>query len=108
VNDVLFPVDRIRDAMWNEVGLFRDAATLERAVESFEEPWRTLQRHLAANGRLDVEQWRAANLLTVARLIARAALRREESRGAHYRDDHPKRDDINWQHRVAETIDNGE
>ncbi len=42
------------------------------------------------------------NLLTVARLIARAALRREESRGAHYRDDYPQRDDINWLRRIAE------
>ncbi|CAN5695848.1 L-aspartate oxidase [soil metagenome] len=108
VDEVVFPIDRIRDVMWNDVGLFRDAATLERAVQTFEEPWRRLQAHLTAKGRLDVKQWRAANLLTVARLIARAALRREESRGAHYRADYPQRDDINWQQRVAETIDNGD
>ena len=41
-------------------------------------------------------------LLTVARLIARAADRREESRGAHYRDDFPERDDIKWKQRIAE------
>ena len=33
---------------------------------------------------------------TVARLIAHAALRRLESRGAHYRADFPEHDDINW------------
>ena len=51
----------------------------------------------------DAEQWRLASLLTVARLIARAALRREESRGGHYRSDFPQRDDIHWQHRESET-----
>ena len=44
----------------------------------------------------DADDWRRASILTVGRLIARAALRREESRGGHYRSDFPKRDDINW------------
>jgi len=91
--------------MWRDVGLFRQAATLRAAVETLEQPWHVLQAHLNAGGRLDADQWRTANLLTIARLIARAALRREESRGAHYRDDYPQRDDINWKRRVAERID---
>jgi len=41
-------------------------------------------------------------MATVARLIARAALRREESRGAHYRLDFPERDDRRWRIRVME------
>ena len=98
-------VEQIRDVMWRDVGLFRQAATLRAAVETLERPWHVLQAHLNAGGRLDADQWRTANLLTIARLIARAALRREESRGAHYRDDYPQRDDINWKRRVAERID---
>ena len=52
---------------------------------------------------LDATGWRTASLLTVGRLITRAALRRTESRGAHYRADFPARDDIHWKRRVSET-----
>ncbi|WP_159944112.1 MULTISPECIES: L-aspartate oxidase [unclassified Nocardiopsis] len=38
----------------------------------------------------DVAAWEAANLLTVARLVAAAALHRTESRGSHQRADHPE------------------
>ena len=50
-----------------------------------------------AGSRSSADAWRRFNLLTVARLIARAALRREESRGGHFRDDFPERDDLHWQ-----------
>ena len=36
------------------------------------------------------------NMLQLARVITQGALRREESRGAHYKPDFPKRDDENW------------
>jgi succinate dehydrogenase/fumarate reductase flavoprotein subunit len=94
--------------MWRNVGLFRKRAALQEAVDLLEEPWRSVDAHLRRGGGFDAQQWRAANLLTVARLIARAALRREESRGAHYRDDFPRRNDINWNRRVTETIDQQE
>jgi len=56
-----------------------------------------------APGRNEADRWRRMSILTVGMLIARAALRREESRGGHYRTDFPKRDDINWKRRVSET-----
>ena len=65
----------------------------------------SLAARLREGARLTVDAWRAANLLTVARLIVRAALRREESRGGHYREDYPARDDIHWNRRVAEARD---
>ena len=48
------------------------------------------------------EEWRQANLVTVARLVARAALRREESRGGHFRADFPERDDLHWKIHVVD------
>ena len=93
----------IQSLMWREVGLFRDRAGLERALGSLEAAWTDLEIRLRSGPPLDGDEWRRASILTVGRLIARAALRREESRGGHYRADFPKRDDINWKRRVAET-----
>lgn len=98
-----FPaVAAIRDTMWRKVGLFRTHDTLEAAVQSLEGPWRRAEAHLRGGGTFDADGWRTMNLLTVALLVARAARRRQESRGAHYRDDYPARDDIHWQKRIAE------
>src|SRR4051794_13654113 len=61
--------DEIRDLMWRQVGLFRSGEGLREAVEA-------LARADAPERPATSEQWRDWNLLTVARLIARAALRR--------------------------------
>ncbi len=92
----------VRDVMWRQVGLFRDAAGLRAALAQLEPAWRTAEARVREGARFDVDGWRAVNVLTVAWLITRAALRREESRGAHYRDDYPERDDINWKNRMSD------
>ncbi len=40
--------------------------------------------------------WELGNLLEIAELVTVCAIARPESRGAHYREDYPKRDDVNW------------
>ncbi|MEU8277845.1 L-aspartate oxidase [Microbispora bryophytorum] len=42
------------------------------------------------------ESWEATNLLTVASALVAAAAVREETRGSHWREDHPDRDDAHW------------
>jgi L-aspartate oxidase len=75
--------------MWRCAGLFRDRDGLARAVAA-------LDAAAAASGPPTADGVRRRALAIVARLIARAALRREESRGGHYRSDFPRRDDLHW------------
>jgi L-aspartate oxidase len=91
-------IDSIRDLMWRCAGLFRTGADLKAAAALLD----SAQEHRfeAAPGGA-----RLRNLITVARLIARAALRREESRGGHFRADFPGRDDRAWRIHVVDQID---
>jgi L-aspartate oxidase len=93
------PADRpesVRALMWKSVGLFRTREGLTAAVDA-------LDRAAVAPPPTTAGEWRARNLVTVARLIARAALRREESRGGHFREDFPERDDVRWRIHATDT-----
>jgi L-aspartate oxidase len=91
----------LRALMWRDVGLVRDAPSLTQAVATLGAMDAALTgMPPPATG----DALRLANLVTVARLMARAALRRTESRGGHYRSDFPARDDVHWSDHVAERI----
>jgi L-aspartate oxidase len=90
----------VQALMWDNVGLFREARGLAAALETIDPLWRAIDTRILHGEPLDVPSWRSASILTVARLITRAALRREESRGAHYREDFSHRDDAHWQRRA--------
>jgi L-aspartate oxidase len=78
---------QIRDLMWRHVGIMRNGKELSAAITFLENMKLPLSEH---PGRHDYE---LANLHTLAALMARSALAREESRGSHYRSDFPYRDD---------------
>ncbi len=96
----------VRDLMWRHVGLVRTAEGLREAVTRLT-GWRaavTRESPPSAAVPSDVNRWRLGRLMTVGLLIAHAALRREESRGGHYRADFPTRDDARWQRHVADVL----
>lgn len=75
-------------------GAIRDESGLLATLKNLEE----LATEKIQDG--STEAWEATNLFTVSAFIASAALMREESRGAHWRQDYPNRDDKNWQVRI--------
>jgi L-aspartate oxidase len=92
----------IRALMWKSVGLFRERSSMRDALSLLHEQQAALEDRLAEGASLGHDGWRRASLVTVASLIARAALRREESRGGHFRDDCPSRDDLKWTIHVSD------
>ncbi len=74
-------IDEIRTEMWKHVGIIRKAETLKKALERLEHNAASLPSH---PGRAEFEE---QNMRTVAEVIVRCALAREESRGGHYRAD---------------------
>jgi L-aspartate oxidase len=72
---------RVKRVMWERVGILRDAASLNRALREFEQ---------ISQGNLSVS---SRNFVTLAKLVAAGALWREESRGGHFRNDFPERDE---------------
>jgi L-aspartate oxidase len=95
--------DEIRDIMWRSAGLFRTYDSLEAAVARLDAAYAAARTTIAA---ASADACRVLSLTAVARLIARAALRREESRGGHYREDFPARDDLHWQIHLTDQRDN--
>jgi aspartate oxidase len=93
----------VRDLMWRQAGLVRSDSSLRPAVAQLS-AWRSAIATARDRTPGDRELRRVASLVTVGLLIARAALRRKESRGGHFREDFPRRDDIHWQKHVADIL----
>jgi L-aspartate oxidase len=81
-------ITELRELMWKDAGLLRDANGLQQAQRGLEALAVAMPKGLF---RRAVE---ARNLHAVAEMIVTSALGREESRGAHYRNDFPLRDEV--------------
>jgi L-aspartate oxidase len=82
---------RLRNMMWDHVGIIRNESGLKRAYLEIEELYNSLRRE----GDL-LEYYETINMLILARIIIQACLWRKESRGGHFRSDYPERDDMRW------------
>lgn len=91
------PMQRIMD---EDAGVLRSAASLERAVA-----WLTDAVHGAPpDVSPTTENWETTNIMTIAQVLVRHALLREETRGSHWREDFPDSRD-QWQARLVTHMD---
>jgi succinate dehydrogenase / fumarate reductase flavoprotein subunit/fumarate reductase flavoprotein subunit len=95
--------------MWELVGIVRSGTKLRQAIAEIAAQTARAAQISAAGGRAFNLTWQQAldlrNLLIVSDLIARSALAREDSRGAHYREDFPDTDHTNWLKNIYVTRD---
>lgn len=91
--------ERLLDTMWEHVGVIRNKSGLERALSALDD----IESELLATGVADGSRafnltWHdwlnLRSLVEISRVIALAARRRENSRGAHFREDFPDAGDL--------------
>ncbi|MHA1580298.1 MAG: FAD-dependent oxidoreductase [Candidatus Freyarchaeota archaeon] len=102
----------VQGIMDRYVGVIRNGEELERAVNELKELRVEKLPHLCIRGEKTFEKLakllETINFVHVGEMVARAALMRTESRGAHNREDHPERDDENWLKNITIRLRNGE
>lgn len=87
----------VQTLMWENVGILRDEARLQAAIERLAAIMVELE-----GAHAEREAFEVVNMAQLGLLVAKAALARRESRGGHYRTDYPERDDANWRIHVAQ------
>jgi fumarate reductase flavoprotein subunit len=92
--------EKLWRTMWDDVGVVRSKAALQRGLATLDEHAKELRGIGLADGdrtfNLTWHDWLSLeSLIETSRVIATAALAREDSRGAHFREDHPEAGDLN-------------
>jgi len=81
---------KVQKQMTKRVGVLRTADGMAHAAIKL----RGLETRIATD--VGPEEWEATNLLTISSALTAAATLREETRGSHWREDFPQRDDEHW------------
>jgi L-aspartate oxidase len=82
--------ETLQEVMTREVGVLRTAIGMGDALDGLGNLW---QRAVSEAG---PAAWETTNLLTLSTALTQAALLRAETRGSHWREDFPLRDDADW------------
>lgn len=90
-------IRQLQELMNHNVGIVRSKESLESAMERILQIRREL-KHVRAT---DTTMMELKNMLFLSSLLVKAALMRQESRGAHYRSDYPQTDDQNWLNNIV-------
>lgn len=108
---------QLREEMGNiladNVGIYREEKAMEKGVsgiKELQERFKNVRVHDTGdvyNTNL-IQVLELRNMLTLAETVAKGALRRQESRGSHAREDYPTRDDESWHKHSMFTFENGE
>ncbi len=93
---------RLQKLMLRHVGIKRNERGLIKAVKELERYAKAFRNKMD-----NIAEFEYLNLLTIAVLVANAALLREESRGGHFREDFPKQDDLVWRKHIVQSIEDG-
>jgi len=98
----------MQELMTENVGIFRSGDSLQAAVDGLQALLRRSRNvgvQCTANGANPelVAAYRLKRMLKLALCVAAGALARTESRGAHFRDDYPQRNDRDWLNRTLAT-----
>ncbi len=87
--------DHARRVMWDYVGIVRSDARLEIARRRMQELFETVEAQYWRS-RVTQDLLELRNIVLVGRLVIESAIRRLESRGLHYTESHPARDDLHF------------
>jgi L-aspartate oxidase len=93
--------EHVAATMTDGAGVLRSRESLGRTLGRLRE----LGLRAGRPGEPGTAAWEATNLHTVATFVALAARAREETRGSHWREDFPERDDGAWRARLVGTLD---